>query len=130
VEDRLTRVWKKFDTKQIAKVFEEYMESIGVQKRNLKKESNDNLNTYHIDGKATSWNRVQCYHHKDCGRFAGENIVLVLRKRAGNYFIVEKKNERVFEVDHNGILRYDALAMQEIYNEYKPLFDKLFLMAE
>ena len=126
--EKLTNVWKQLKTKQLAKIFEEYMQSIGVEKRKGKRK--DNSNTYMIDGKATNWNRVQCYYHKESERYGHENLLLVLRKRAGNYFIIQQKGIRAFEVDYKGLASYDRYYLDEIIKEHKPLFDKLFEAAE
>lgn len=122
--NRLIKLWQECETKQLAKIFAEYMESIEVKKRDKRRKSNSN--TYMIDGKSTSWNRVQCYYHKENERYASENLLLVLRKRSGSYFIIERMGKRAFEVDHRGIIDYDEDLLKEIIEEHKPLFDTLF----
>jgi hypothetical protein len=125
---KLTKVWKTFETGDFSIVFEGYMESLGVKKHDSRRK--DNRNTYMIDGKSTNWNRVQCYYHKDSEKYCEENLLLVLRKEAGDYFIVQRRDKRAFEVDYSGIRHYDENLMNEIYAEHQPLFDKLFEIAE
>ena len=57
--EKLIKLWKTYETKQLANVFEQYMKSIGVKKYDSRRK--DNSNTYLIDGKSTNWDRVQCY---------------------------------------------------------------------
>lgn len=126
--EKLTNVWKWLGTKQLANAFKDHMIIKGVQKHDSRRK--DNHNTYMIDGKSTNWNRVQCYYHKDSEKYCEENLLLVLRKEAGNYFIVQRKNDRAFEVDYSGIRHYDEKLLNEIYSEHQMLFDKLFEIAE
>ena len=123
MKDKLTEVWKLCETKQLAKIFEDYMKSIGVRKHDGKRK--DNTNSYMIDGKSTSWNRVQCYYHKDNEKYASENLLIVLRKRSGDYLIIERRSKRAFEVDYHGVIGYDENLLKEIMEEHKPLFDTL-----
>lgn len=123
MKEKLIEVWKSCKTKQLATVFENYMKSIGVRKHDDRR--NDNTNTYMIDGNSTGWNRVQCYYHKDSEKYAEENLLIVLRKKAGDYFIIERKGERAFEVDYSGIRHYEEELLNEIVREHKPLFDTL-----
>jgi hypothetical protein len=78
-----------------------------------------------IDGKSTGWNRVQCYYHKDSHKYCEENLLLVLRKEAGDYFIIQRKEDRALEVDYSGLRHYDEKLLKEIMEEHKPLFDNL-----
>jgi hypothetical protein len=123
LKEELTKVWESLETKQLAKIFEEYMKSIGVRKYDGRRKNNSN--TYMIDASSTNWNRVQCYYYKDSTKYEDRNLLIVLRKRAGNYFIVEKERERAFEVDYSGIRHYDEVLLNEIIEEYKPLFNSL-----
>lgn len=128
MQERLTHIWETCETKQLAKIFEKYMESIGVRKYDGRRKYD--TNTYLIDGKCTSWNRVECYYIKDSEKFSEENLMVVLRKKAGDYFIVGKKGERAFEVDYSGIRHYDEKLLNEIVTEHKQLFDELFKLLE
>jgi len=121
--EKLTDVWKKCKTKQLAALFEIYMQSTGVKKYDERRK--DNSNTYMIDGKSTGWNRVQCYYHKDSHKYCEENLLLVLRKEAGDYFIIQRKEDRALEVDYSGLRHYDEKLLKEIMEEHKPLFDNL-----
>lgn len=126
LKEKLIEVWKTCGTKQLAKVFEEYMKSIGVRKYDGRRKNN--CNTYMIDAKSTGWNRIQCYY-KDSEKYFEENLVIVLRKESGNYMIIEKEGERAFEVDYSGIRHYDEKLLDEVIEEYKPLFDSLFKLV-
>lgn len=125
---KLTEVWKTCETKQLAKIFKEYMEGIGAEKWDSRRK--DNLNTFFIDGKSTGWNRATCYFYKESANYANHNLEIVLRKRAGNYLIVGRKGERAFEVDYSGIRHYDETLLNEIMEEHKPLFDKLISITD
>jgi hypothetical protein len=127
LKGKLTEVWKMCETKQLANVFEQYMKSIGVRKYVGRRK--DNSNTYMIDAKSTNWNRVQCYYFKDSIKYEDREFLIVLRKEAGNYLIVEKKSKRAFEVDYSGIKHYNEKLLTEIIEEYKPLFDSLFKLV-
>lgn len=123
LKEELTKVYKSCETKQLAAIFKEYMKSIGVRKYDGRRK--DNSNTYMIDGNSTNWNRVQCFYYKDSIRYEDRTLLIVLRKRAGNYFIVEKECERAFEVDYSGIRHYDKTLLNDIIKDHKPLFDSL-----
>jgi hypothetical protein len=127
MQEKLINLWKVCDTKQLANIFEEYMKSIGVRKHDSRRK--DNTNTYMIDGKSTEWNRVQCFYHKDSIEYCHEDLLIVLRKRSGNYFIIQRKNERAFEFDYSGLRHYDEKLLKEIMEDHKPLFDLLFYIA-
>lgn len=128
MKEKLTEVWKSCETKQLAKIFVEYMRSIGVRKHDGRRKSN--YNTYMIDGDSTGWNRVQCYYHKDSEKYAEEDLLIVLRKKSGNYMIVEKKGKRAFEIDYSGLRHYDETLLNEIIEEHKPFFEALFNCKE
>lgn len=122
--EKLTKVWEQMETKQLAKIFEEYMQSMGIRKYDRRRKNN--VNTYIIDGKTTNWNKVEIYYQKESLKFGEENLSITLRKRSGNYFIIQKKSIRAFEVDYSGVRHYDECLLNEIYNEHKQLFDNLF----
>lgn len=123
MKDRLTTLWKMGTTKGVAHIFEEYMKVQGVRKLDGRRK--DNSNTYLADGKSTRWNRVECYYFKDIERFAEEDLLIVLRKQAGNYLIIARKGIRAFEVDYGGIKHYDEELLKEIMEDHKVLFDAL-----
>lgn len=123
MKEKLTEVWKSCETKQLAKAFEDYMKSIGARKFDRRRK--DNTNTYMIDGNGTGWNRVQCYYHKDSEKYTEEDLLIVLRKRSGDYFIVARKGERAFEVDYSGIRHYEEKLLSKIVEEHRHLFDSL-----
>lgn len=127
IKKQLTSVWRNCKTKQLAKIFEDYMKSIGAEKSKVQ---DDKINTYLIDGKSTNWNRIQCYYRKDSAKFWDCDLVLVLRKEAGDYFIIEKKTKRAFEVDYSGVRNYDEALLNEIMQEHKALFDILLQLAD
>lgn len=119
--EKLIKLWKTYETKQLANVFEQYMKSIGVKKYDSRRK--DNSNTYLIDGKSTNWNRVQCYYHKNSQKYGEEDLLIALRKRAGNYLIIGRQSNRAFEIDYSGIKHYDEALLNEIIKEHKPLFE-------
>lgn len=127
LKEKLTKIWRLCETKQLSEIFEEYMKSIGIRKHDGRRKNNNN--TYMIDGHCTGWNRVQCYYHKDSFKYSEENLLIVLRKRAGNYFIIERKGIRAFEVDYSGIRHYEENLLNEIMKEHKPLFDSLMRLV-
>lgn len=124
MKEKLTNLWKTCETKQLAEIFETYMKSIGVRKWDGRRK--DNRNTYLADGKSTGWNRFTCYYHKDSPSYGDEDLLIVLRKRAGDYLIIGKRGDRAFEVDYSGIKHYDENLLNEILQEHKGLFDTLF----
>ena len=124
MKDKLTKVWKTYSTKKLAKIFESYMQSIGARKYDGRRE--DNSNSYLISKDTPNWCRVQLYYHKNAWDFGNEDLLIVLRKKAGNYLIVEKKDVRAFEVDDYGIKHYEEDLLKEIIEENKPLFDSIF----
>ncbi|EJT5919105.1 zinc ribbon domain-containing protein [Clostridium perfringens] len=124
MKDKLLKIWQLSNTKQFAGIFEEYMKELGVRKYDGRRK--DNSNSYLIDAKSTGWNRVQCFYHKDSTEYGEENLLVVLRKEAGNYFIIQRKGERAFESDYSGIRHYDEELMKEILGEHRILFDKFF----
>ncbi len=121
--EKLTKIWRSCQTFELAMIFEGYMQDIGAKKADGRRKNNNN--TYIVDGKSTSWNRVECYYNKDSIRYGEENLLLVLRKDAGDYLIIQRKNKRAFEVDHNGVSQFDENLLKEITDEHKPLFDAL-----
>lgn len=123
MEEKLTEFWKKCGTRLLAVMFEDYMIGLGIKKHDARRK--DNTNTYMIDGNSTGWNRVQCYYHKDSEKYCEENLLLVLRKEAGDYFIIQRKEDRAFEVDYSGVRHYDEKLLKEIMEEHKPLFDAM-----
>ena len=124
MQEKLTELWKTCETKQLAKIFKEYMEGMGLKKWDGRKK--DNLDTYYVDGKDTNWNRVTCYCYRDTASYANHNLEIVLRKRGGSYLIVGKQGVRAFEVDYRGVLHYEIKLLEEILEEHRPLFDELW----
>lgn len=123
MKDNLINVLKKCETKQLANIFKNYMESKGVKK--LDRRRKDNSVSYLIDGENTSWNRVECYYNNGSEEYGEEDLLIVLRKRSGYYLIVARKGERAFEYDYE-LRHYDEDLLNEIYSEHKELFDSLF----
>lgn len=126
-KEKLEKLWKTLETKQLAKIFEDYMKSMGVKKYDNRK--HDNNNTYLVDGKSTVWNKVHCYYMPNSSKYGEENLSLVLRKRAGDYFIVQIKSDRAFEIDYSGIRHYEKDLLTSIIEEHRPLFDTLFSLC-
>lgn len=124
MEEKLIKVWKTFSTKELALVFERYMKSIGVEKDDRRKKNQQK--SYFIDGKSTNWNKVECYYFQKGKPYYNIALKIVLRKEAGNYFIMQNGGERVFEVDYSGIRNYKPDLLEVTINAHKPLFDALF----
>lgn len=122
--EKLTQVWRRCQTKQLAMLFENYMQSIGARKYDARRK--DNSNSYLIDASSTGWNRVQCYYHKSEWKYGREDLALVLRKKAGDYFIVQRRENRAFEVDFSGLRHHNDVLIQQVIEEHRPLFDALF----
>lgn len=120
----MTNFYKTKDTKDLAKVFETYMKSIGARKLDHRRK--DNTHTYAIEGDCTNWNRCECYYFKEDGRdYRNAYFGTTLRKRAGSYFLIEYKGKRPFEVSYDGILHYDEEMMKDIVEEFSGLFELL-----
>jgi len=128
MQERLTKLWKTCETKQLANIFKKYTESMGLKKWDGRRK--DNSDTYYVDGKDTNWNRVTCYCYRDAASYANHNLEIVLRKRSGSYLIVGKQGKRAFEVDYRGIVHYEEDLLQEIMKEHKELFDTLFKIID
>lgn len=124
MKEKLTQLWERCDTKLLADIFETYMKNLSIKKYDGRKK--DNTNTYDIDGDSTIWARVQCYYYTDSTEYQKENLLLVLRKEAGDYFLIQRKNKRAFEIDYGGLKCYNEELLNEILNEHKILFDNLF----
>lgn len=123
MKDKLFEVLDVCETKQLAEIFKNYMEKIGVRK--LDRRRKDKTNTYSVHGDCTNWNRVECYYHKESQAFSEEDLDITLRKRAGYYLIIGRKGKRAFERSYDSIVHYDEKLLNEIVREHKSLFDKL-----
>jgi hypothetical protein len=117
---KLTSVWDKCKTKQLAKIFEDYALSLGYVKWDCRKK--DNSTSYYIDGKSENWHRTHFMLTTDNKR----DFIIVLRKKAGSYFIIQKEAKRAFEVDYNGIINHDEPLLNQIIEKHKSFFNKLF----
>lgn len=124
MKEKLFGILDNCETKQLAKVFEDYMISKGIKKRDGRRKNN--LNTYSIHGKCTNWNRVECYYHKNSEEFSKENLSITLRKRAGYYLIISKNGKRAFERSYNDVVYYDEALLKEIMDEHMNLLNMLF----
>lgn len=124
MQEKFTELWKRCKTKQLAKVFKEYMLNLGVVKWDYRKKVSPN--TFYAESTCGNWNRATCTYLKDSTKFFEHDLEIVLRKEAGNYLIISRRGKRAFEVDHGGIKHYEAKLLDEIMSDHKPLFDKLF----
>ena len=127
MQEKLIELWKRCKTKQLAKIFKDYMQKLGATKWDYRKKVS--INTFYAESTCGNWNRTNCMYLKDSTKFYEHDLEIVLRKEAGNYLIISRKNERAFEVDCSGIRRYDKELLEEIIADHKPLFDKLFEIA-
>lgn len=123
VKNELTRYYEELGTKQLADIFVEYMQKLGIKKCDMRRK--DNFNTYWVDGKHEKWDRVMCHYYKDTEVFANDDIGIILRKRGGHYLIIQRKMKRAFEIDHKGIIAYDEELLKKIMNDHARLFEML-----
>jgi hypothetical protein len=128
MKDKLFKILDVCETKQLAEIFKNYMESIGVRKFDGRRK--DNSNTYCAHGDCTSWNRVECYYYKDKPEYGKSVLDITLRKRAGYYFLIGKDSQIAFERSYNYIAHYDEALLNEILQEHKPLFDALLKLVD
>lgn len=122
-KDEVYKILDAYETKELARVFEEYMLTIGVKK--LDRRRKDKSNTYSIHGDCTNWNRVECYYHKDSVEYSKEDLDITLRKRSGYYLIIGRKGERAFERSYDSIVNYDEKLFNEIVQDHKMLFQMI-----
>ncbi|NFH74175.1 zinc ribbon domain-containing protein [Clostridium botulinum] len=122
-KNEVYKILDAYDTKELARVFVEYMISIGVKKLDRRKK--DKRNTYSVHGDCTNWNRVECYYHKDSTEYCSEDLDITLRKRAGYYLIIGRKGERAFERSYDSIVHYDEKLFNEIVQDHKKLFQMI-----
>lgn len=130
MEEKLIKLLDVLETKSLAYIFKSVMERQGIRKYDGRKK--DNTNTYYADGKCDNWNRVFCIYYKDSTKPGEENLEITLRKRAGYYLIIERKEERTVEVTWSAkqgkviLLTYNEKLFDEILKDHKILFDLLF----
>lgn len=122
-KDEVYKILDSYETKELAMVFEKYMQRIGVKK--LDRRRKDKSNTYSIHGNCTNWNRVECYYHKDSTKYCSEDLDITLRKRAGYYLIIGRKGNRAFERSYNKVISYNEELFNEIVQDHKMLFQML-----
>lgn len=128
IEEILEKYYRSKDTKDLAALFERYMEEIGAKK--LDRRRNDTSNTYRIDGDSTNWNRVECYYYRnsgDCQKYGRFEFCITLRKRAGDYLLIEVGNpncdiQRPYEISYGKVIRYDEELMKELIKKHSKLF--------
>lgn len=126
--EELTNVWKQCGTKQLAKIFKEYAVSKGYTiLKNSQRRSNHSCR---IENTCGRWNRVGCYYYTDNIDYGNENLVITLRKKAGDYMIIERRNTRAFEVDSGGIRHYNEQLLKAIIDEHEDLFKALIAIKE
>lgn len=121
VADFLMDVYNNLETKEVANIFKIYME--GLHARTVHSRRKDNSNTYLIDGKSTSWNRVECYYYKkNDTEFGHEDLRFILRKRQGRYLIVERNGVRAFEISYGTVITHNKELLAEIARDHGALF--------
>lgn len=122
-KNEVYKILDAYETKELARVFVEYMLSIGVKRLDRRRKSRNN--TYSVHGDCTNWNRVECYYHKDSDKYCSEDLDITLRKRAGYYLIIARKGERAFERSYDEIVNYDEKLFNEIVQDHKKLFQMI-----
>lgn len=133
MEKKFIKLLDALETKSLAYIFKGIMENKKIRKYDGRRK--DNTNTYYADGRCDNWNRVFCIYYKDSTEPGEEDLEITLRKRAGYYLIVERKNKRAVEVTWslkaNGIVisTYDEELLNEILKDHKELFESLFKLV-
>lgn len=127
MQENLIKVWKACGTRRLSDIFKKYMASLDVAAQTSKTE--DNSNTYSVNGKTWDWDKVECRYYKEFTSYGNSELWIVLRKAMGSYFIIGKHGKRAFEADHHGIIHYDEKLLAEIIADHEPLFQKLFAMV-
>lgn len=122
-KEEVYKILDAYETKELARVFVEYMLTIGAKKLDRRKK--DKTNTYSLDGETTGWNRVECYYHKDSIEYGKEDLDITLRKRSGYYLIIGRKGDRAFERSYDDIVHYDEKLFNEIVQDHKKLFQMI-----
>lgn len=122
-KEEVYKILDAYETKELAMVFEKYMQRIGVEK--LDRRRKDKSNTFSIHGNCTNWNRVECYYNKDSIEYGKEDLDITLRKRSGYYLIIGRKGKRAFERSYDDIVHYDEKLFNEIVQDHKMLFQML-----
>lgn len=128
VEEILKQYYETHDTRDLALLFETYMKELGATKLDRRKK--DTSNTYTIDGDSTHWNRVECYYYKnsdDWKEYGKFNFCITLRKRSGNYLLIEMGSpdgdiKRPYEISYGKVLSYDKVLMKELIKQHPKLF--------
>lgn len=123
IKDELTRYYNELETKQLADIFIEYMQELGIKKCDMRR--NDNFNTYWVDGKSENWHRTMCHYYKDTELFSNDDIGIILRKNYGHYLIIQRRMKRAFEISHGEIIAYDEHLLKEIMEDHGRLFEML-----
>lgn len=124
MEEKLIKLVKVLETRQLANIFKSYMEEKDINKFDGRKK--DNRNTYFIYGKDEYWDRVFCIYYKDKEQ---SDIEIILRKRSGLYLIIKHGARIVFESNFNGSrinTYFDKLLFNKIYTDHMELFEELF----
>lgn len=128
IEEILKRYYEKYDTKDLALLFDSYMREIGATKLDRRKK--DTSNTYDINGDSTGWNRVECYYYKNSGDYKiyGKfDFCITLRKRSGSYLLIEVGSpsgeiKRPYEISYGKVVNYDKDLLIDLVKRHPKLF--------
>lgn len=131
VKDILESYYRNKDTKDLASLFERYMKEIGAKK--LDRRRKDTSNTYRVDGSSTNWNRVECYYYRNSGdyqKYGQFEFCIILRKRAGNYLLIETGSpncniERPYEISCGKVIHYNEELLTKLAEQHPKLFEIL-----
>lgn len=127
VQNYFCNLLDQIETKQLALIFKNAMESSGIKKMDRRKK--DNRNTYYYNGDCTAWNRVECMTFKDSSEYGNEDLEITLRKRSGYYLLIERKGNTAIEVSWctNSIetVNFDKNLLIKVLRDYSMLFDLL-----
>lgn len=128
IEEILEKYYRTRDTGDLAVLFKGYMGEIGARK--LDRRRKDTSNTYMIDGDSTNWNRVECYYYRNSGdyqKYGMFEFCITLRKRAGNYLLIEVGSpncriERPYEISYGNVVSYNKEILTELVKQHPKLF--------
>lgn len=128
IEDILEKFYLKTDkTYSLQYLFLDYMDVLGA--RSLDRRRKDTSNTYTMEGKSTNWNRVECKYFRNSGDWKmhfGEEFCLTLRKKGGDYFMIEAgvpgENQCIYEISEGKVICCDHERLKELVKNHPKLF--------
>ncbi len=128
LKELLENYYKFHGVRDLAKLFENYMQGIGARKLDCRKK--DTANTYKIARSSTDGNQVECYYYKnsgtwrDYGKFA---FRITLRKEKENCFLIDigstdAEIKRLYEISYGTVLCYEKEQLLKLVRQHPELF--------